>query len=418
MSESTITRRESRRYHFTEASLRGRERPLVRETDYDDEVRGLHLRVTPAGAKTFGVFRRVRGASNPARVTIGRWPTVSVKQARAKAQQLLAAIAQAENPAEARRALREELTLGELFERYIADREASGKRSTVDIRANFERYLGEMPDEPVKKHGRKRVKPEGSVDWSRRKLSDIPDDDVKALHSRIVAAGHASTANHVHELLRAMYRFAVRSKLCTSDPTTSVNRARIAPRSSRLRSDQIPAFLAALDAEPQPWRDYFTVLLFLGYRRAAVAAMAWSDVDLRAGTWQVPGERAKNGEPIVLPLVGEALTALKRRARERESEQWVFPGAGRDGHITQPKGAFKRVLERAGVERLKVHDLRHTVGSLLAEQGVPQLTIARVLGHKDARSALRYVKLETQVAADALRSAHAALTRARGKRAR
>lgn len=82
-------------------------------------------------------------------------------------------------------------------------------------------------------------------------------------------------------------------------------------------------FLAALEAEEQPWLDLFTVLLYVGYRRRAIEAMRWSDLDLVSGTWTVPGERAKNSDPIVLPVVGSALTTLQTRSRPRQAVSFI-----------------------------------------------------------------------------------------------
>jgi integrase len=375
---------------------------------YDEDQPGLQLRVSAAGTKAFSVLRRPR-LGRPERYSIGKWPDITVRQARDSAKQIIAKLARAESPAEARRLLKMELTLGELLERYLADRERAGKRSVAHLRAHWERYLGEMPDTPAKKHGRKRIKPSAAVDWSKRRLSEITTQQINTLHTRIGNSGKQTTANRMLELLHAMFGFAVRQKLATENPAEGVSKAKENDRSRFIGRDELPLFVAALNEEPQPWRDYFMVLLYVGYRRSAVAAMRWGDIDLAARIWTVPGEKAKNGDPIVFPIGGPALSVLRRRWRERGTSAWVFPGRSAAGHLTQPKRAWARLVRRAGLADLRIHDLRRTLGSWLAMSGASLPAIGRALGHKDIRSTQIYARLQTEAVAGAVTVAHRAM---------
>lgn len=198
------------------------------------------------------------------------------------------------------------------------------------------------------------------------------------------------------------------------NPAEGVARIPDKKRKRFLNKDELARFIAAVDNAPQPWRDFFTVLLFVGYRRSAVAAMRWEDVDLERQTWTVPDESAKNNEPVVLSLAGAAMVAIQRRADERKRSKvkspWVFPGGGVDGHITRPKGAWARVLKEAEITGVRPHDLRRTLGSWMAIEGVSLLAIARVLGHKDSRSANVYAYLNDAAARAAVERAHGAFT--------
>ncbi|MEQ0776195.1 site-specific integrase [Paraburkholderia tropica] len=403
-------------FTFTEAKIRALPLPEAskRAAYRDAKQPGLQLRVTAAGAKTFSVYRRVRGG-DAERVTLGRWPDITVEDARRLAAGVVAKLATAESPAAARRALRAEMTLGALFEEYLADRIKAGKRRPDLIRGLWELYLGPLPAAPRKKHATERVKPEEGVEWSRKRLSEINVAMVSQLHRRICAAGKERTANKVVGLVHAMYGYASDMRLVTDNPAVGVTLAPEKDRSRFLVDTELPRFTAALEAEHQPWRDYFTVLLYVGYRRATVAAMRWQDLDLVGGVWHVPGEKAKNGDPIVLPLVGLALTTLKARHAARESNVWVFPGGGRDGHITQPKKAWNRLLVRAKLEDLRIHDLRRTLGSWLAMSNVSLPAIGRALGHKDSRSTAVYARLQTKAVAGVVQIAHDAMSAAHSK---
>lgn len=400
-------------FNFTEAKLRALPLPDAgqRVTYRDIKQPGLQLRVSAGGAKTFSVYRRVRNGP-PERVTIGRWPDITVEDARRLAVGFVAKLASAESPAAARRAVRGEMTFSELYEAYLSDRVTAGKKRPDLIRGLWELYLGPLPDEPRKAHAAERKKPADGVDWSGKRVSEITVTMLAQLHRRICATGKERTANKVIALVRAIYGYGLNHRIVTENPAVGVTLAPEGERSRFVKGEELPRFLAALEAEAQPWRDYFTVLLYVGYRRAAVAAMRWADVDLKTGVWRVPGEKAKNGDPIILPIAGPALATLVARKSDRQSDVWVFPGGGRAGHITSPRDAWKRLLTRAKIDDLWVHDLRRTLGSWLAMSGVSLPAIGRALGHKDSRSTEVYARLQTEAVAGVVKIAHEAIAAA------
>ncbi|AOJ87149.1 hypothetical protein WS87_10925 [Burkholderia sp. MSMB0856] len=398
---------------FTEARLRALPLPAAgQRANYRDAKQpGLHLRVSAGGARTFSVFRRVRNGS-PERITIGRWPDITVDEARRQAAGLVAKLASAESPAAARRAVRGEMTFGQLYDAYLKDRITAGKKRPDLISGLWELYLGPLPDAPRKAHSRERKKPAEGVDWSSKRVSEISVSMLAQLHRRICAAGKGRTGNKVIALVRAIYGYGLDHRIVTENPAIGVTFAPEHERDRFVKGNELPRFLAALEAEEQPWRDLFTVLLYVGYRRRAVEAMRWQDLDLDTGSWTVPGERAKNGDPIVLPIVGAALTALRARSAEKESQEWVFPGGGRRGHVTCPRNAWARVLARAGIDDLWLHDLRRTLGSWLAMSGVSLPAIGRALGHKNASSTQVYARLQTEAVASVVQVAHDAIAAA------
>jgi integrase len=403
------------RFVFTERRMRELPRPLDRAVYLDAELPGLQVRITANGTRTFFIRFRARGAATSERFTLGHWPTMNVIAARTAAREKLGKVALAENPAESLRSLRNEPLLGALAELYFKDRAKAGKRSVEAMRAQWERWVGTLPYAPPKKHGRARVKPPEAVDWSNRRPSEITRESIDALHGRISESGGAFVANRVVDLLRAIFGFAVRKGLATDNPAMYATHAPEVPRSRFLQSHELQAFDDAVGAERQPWRDYFFVLLYVGYRRQAVAAMKWEDLDLRAGTWHVPGALAKNGEAIVLSVAGKARTVLRARAKAPLHATWVFPGEGKAGHITQPNKAWRRVCKRAGLPDLRMHDLRRSLGSWLAMSGQSLPAIGRALGHKDPRSTQVYAHLQADAVRAAVDRAHTAMKEAAKK---
>ena len=81
--------------------------------------------------------------------------------------------------------------------------------------------------------------------------------------------------------------------------------------------------------------------LLTGGRRSNLQAMRWDEINLTAGTWTIPGIKAKAHEPIVVPLVDAATTILRERLSARKNDSpWVFPSYGKAGHIAEPKMAW------------------------------------------------------------------------------
>jgi integrase len=362
-----------------------------RLTYYDARMRGLHVQVTSNGVKTFYVRRKVSGRSE--RFLIGRFPDLTIEQARAKAASIHASLAIGDNPAEARRKLKGEMTLGQLFDeyesRYLIPKQ---KKSADELRCNYERYLGELSPSPRNKHGRERKKPTGSVNWHRRKLSSVSREDVRRLHTKIGVSIGRTTANRVLQLLRAMYNHAIRWNLLSrSNPAEGIEMFVSRSRDRFLQVDELPRLLTAVEAsQSENLRDLVLMALFTGARKGNLLSMKWSDVNLQAFTWRIPD--TKNGQPQLIPLVPEAIALLERRHLMR-SNDYVFAGTGKRQHMISPKRSWDTVRKRAGLTNFRFHDLRRTLGSWQAGTGASLAVIGHTLGHKDLKSTAIYARV-------------------------
>ncbi len=113
-------------------------------------------------------------------------------------------------------------------------------------------------------------------------------------------------------------------------------------------------------------------------------AMQWADIDLERAVWRIPD--TKSGEPQVVPLSERAMAVLhSRRQATTDDCPWVFPTSGnrpsKTGHLQDPTKIWKQVLERAGLEGIRLHDLRRTLASWQALTGTSELIIGKTLGH-------------------------------------
>jgi integrase len=174
-------------------------------------------------------------------------------------------------------------------------------------------------------------------------------------------------------------------------------RIELFPESSRdrfLLPEELPAFFRALAEEPNPiFQGFFLLSLLTGARRANVQAMRWSDVSFDLRRWRIPETKA--GVPVVVPLTPLAFEVLEKLKEYRRPDcDWVFPGRRLNGgHLVTPNLAWKRLLKRAGLENLRIHDLRRSLGSWQALTGASLQVIGKSLGHLRQETTAIYSRL-------------------------
>src|SRR5439155_7000503 len=183
-----------------------------------------------------------------------------------------------------------------------------------------------------------------------------------------------------------------------------------------LQSDELPRFLQALAAEPNDVvRDYVMLSLLTGARRDNVLSMRWKEVSLPRAEWRIP--LTKDGTPQTIPLMAEAVIILERRKQAAAVNGiFVFPGAGKTGHLVEPKGGWRRILSRAGIEDLRIHDLRRSLGSWQAKTGASLAIIGKSLNHKNTQTTAIYARLDLDPVRDAMERATNAMLAAGAKR--
>ena len=155
------------------------------------------------------------------------------------------------------------------------------------------------------------------------------------------------------------------------------------------------------------------MLLFTGARRGSVISMRWEDIDLGAVIWTIPAQVAKNKTATPIPLTEPAVRLLRQRLERSAGEPWVFPSPIGGSHLVGLPKAWARVLRRAGIKNLRIHDIRRSVGTAMARTGASPHLIATGLGHRSIASARAYVRLAGEDARQALGDAVASLTSVR-----
>ncbi len=209
------------------------------------------------------------------------------------------------------------------------------------------------------------------------------------------------SANRTVQMVRRLYNYAMRpDTLEMSRLENPAGRIELFPERQRERflgADEVPRFFAALASEPDDiLRDFFAIALWTGARRTNCLEMRWDEVNLDLAQWTIPPEKFKTGRKIPremkIALSPPVLEILTRRKQTAVSE-WVFPGRGVTGHLVEPKLAWDRLLLCAGIENLKIHDLRRTLGSWQAAGGASLIVIGKSLGHVNPSTSLIYARM-------------------------
>lgn len=358
---------------------------------YDTKVRGLELMVTEQGSKSFKVYRKFN--TKPLRITLGRYPEMTIEMARKDAQNRLAELNAGKNPNEEKKKLRKETTLGDFFplfmERYSKQHKKTWKYDERDI----PRFLGH---------------------WFKRKLSAISKQEVQALHEEIRLENGLYQANRLLARIHILYNKALEWGWEGVNPAQGVKKFKEKSRARFLHPDELPRFFEALEAEQNDTiRDYISISLFTGVRKSNVLAMRWEDIHFERREWHVP--ETKNGEPLRIHLIDSVLEVLKKRAELYGQGEWVFEGTGITGHLMEPKAGWKRILERACIKDLRLHDLRRTLGSWQAATGANSYMIGHTLGHKSSQSTAIYARLNLDPVRDSVEKATQAMLQALGR---
>lgn len=384
-----------RRILFSKTRLEALPAPNRGRVYYNDtQAAGLCLCVTNQGTKTFYHTKKLNGRTE--RVRLGRFPEgLTVEQARKLAATLNVAVAGGHDPQEAKRARREEATFGQLWSHWENHSRRRKKAATLkEDNREYDAYL---------------------KDWAGRRLSTIKRQDVAALHSRMGNKNGAYQANRVLALVKAMFNKADGLGFKGENPARGIEKFPEVSRDRFLMPEELPAFFKALAGERNPFlQGFFVLALLTGARRGNLTAMRWAEISWELRQWRIPETKA--GMPVVVPLSPPAMEVLERlRELAKPDCEWVFPGRHR-GHLKDPMPAWRRLLTRAKLQDLRIHDLRRSLGSWQALGGASLHIIGKSLGHTRPETTAIYARLTLDPVRESVERAGAAILAA-GKQA-
>lgn len=196
------------------------------------------------------------------------------------------------------------------------------------------------------------------------------------------------------------------------NPAIGIKRNKEKSRDRFIQGDEFPRFFQSLGEEQnETIRDYILMSLLTGARRANVLSMRWKDINFDRAEWRI--EETKNGTSQTIALSPEAIEVLLNRKPNGEAE-FVFPGPGKKGHLMEPRKGWERILARAGIENLRIHDLRRTLGSWQAKTGASLAIIGKSLNHKHQNTTAIYARLDLDPVRESVNTATSAMLTAAG----
>lgn len=175
------------------------------------------------------------------------------------------------------------------------------------------------------------------------------------------------------------------------NPAQGIKMFKEKSRDRFLQQDELRRFFKALDEEPNTmFKNYILLSLFIGQRRSNMLSMRWSNIDLQLGFAVFLD--TKNGDQRI-PLVNQAKQILASIPRQASSD-FVFPSdTSKSGHVEDFHRPWYALLNRAGIENLRIHDIRRTFGSYQAIGGSSALIIGKALGDKILAATQVYSRL-------------------------
>ena len=334
---------------------------------WDRDLAGFGVRVHATGRKVYVV--QTRGPDGPRRVSLGRHGEMSADEARRRARSAIDRLKRGEDPFPPR-----ELTVGALAERYLGTHVAvhckpgSARLYRLVLRRHILPALGAKP------------------------LGAVGRKDAADLHRRL--REYPYIANRTARVLSGMYRQAEAWGLVPpgSDPCRSLRYYPERPRDRFLAPDEYRRLGAALgeaEARGPTWGPAVAairMLLLTGCRKGEIVTLRWDDIDLTAGELRL--QRTKSG-PRMVPLTAPVLRVLDGIPRAR-GNPWVIRGRRPGTHLTDLAYHWTRIAARAGLEDVRIHDLRHSYASRALALGEGLSAIGRLLGHAEVGTTARY----------------------------
>lgn len=330
---------------------------------WDREVKGFGIRVTAAGVRSFILNYRLRGQEW--RKTLGRYGTLAADEAREIAKAWLRDVAEGVDPAKERQAQKKRMTFAELAEQYIEQHAKPEKSPTAAKEDERKLRVVLIPA------------------WGDRPAEEITKLDVTKLRNRIKSKVSHITANRYMALLGKLFALAVEWKVRPDNPARGIKPEPEDPRDRWLRPEEIRRMFESLAQEHDPIiRGALSFLLLTGARRGEALAARWEDVDVDGALWRIP--KTKAGKVQTIPLSGHAMSVLQSLPRI-EGCPWVFPGHKHGQHLVNLSKPWQRVRKRAGLEDVRIHDLRRSLGSMMVQAGASLYVTQRALRHSDSR---------------------------------
>ena len=387
---------------------------------WDQELRGFGVRIKSTGGKTYLVqYRNAEGRTR--RLALGQHGALTPDLARSAARQKLAAAARGEDPSEERHRLRHGQTVGEICDWYLEH--AKSGRILGRRRRPIKPSTLAMDESRIETHIRPLL--------GARSIKGLTLWDIEGMQADIVAGrtakprngrggvttGGTGVASRAVGTLRAILGHATRLGVIEKNPAAGVRLVASTPKTRRLSFAELRFFGRALrtadaEAEHPVGLAAIRLALLTGFRRGEILGLQHGWVHGAEGYIAFPDTKTGPQMRAIGPKAAECIAAQPRRP----GSPYVFPGDWSDGHFIGMVRVLERVCDKAGLDGVTPHVLRHTFASVAGNLNFSELTIKGLLGHAPRGVTQGYVHLDIAlvVAADKVSTAISDMLDGRG----
>jgi integrase len=335
------------------------------------DARGLVLEVFPAGGMLWHYRYRLNGKQE--RVTLGRYPALSLKLARGERDKRETMVALGQSPAAQKRlakvAAADDTSVADFGERFFKEVVAKDRQDMTIPRRYFDKAI-------VPAIGAKPVR-------------DVTTEDVRAIIWRKKDEGFDAAAGNIRGVLKRLFDYAITAGLLAVNPVLALPMRHVHRAKSRERAlspEEIRVFLKA--AFESNMRRQFKIglhlILLTMVRKSELLLARWEHVDFEQAEWHIPAEHSKTGKPHIVFLSRQSVALFKELQALAGGSALVMPGRG---SLTKPfahnaiNTALKTALAGQAIPAFTIHDLRRTASTLLHENGWASDVVEKALNH-------------------------------------
>ena len=347
------------------------------DQEYSDSlVSGLKLLVGKNGNKKF-LFRYTL-RSRKCSTALGSFGALTVDEARTIANQYKALVSQGRDPKQERDEFKNRISFGEFVSEHYLPHATIYKRSIAGDESKLRLYLlpkfGHIP------------------------MADISTQALQSYHNHLKVKLSPATANRHLSLLHRILSLSVRWGYLDKNVCTGISKFQENNNHQRfLSNEEIRNLFSAADYDENIFAAaYIKILLLTGVRRSEGLGMKWEHLQLGGSKpmWYVPHTKSGKSRYVILnPMALKIIEALPKV----QGNPYVFVGKVTGNPIQNPMKAFKRIIARAGIEStFRLHDIRHTVASLIVNNGGSLYDVQAALNHANSSMSERYAHLSSE----------------------
>ena len=351
-----------------------------RDARWDEQIPGLGVRIYPSGKKVFILSYRTSGRKRL--LTLGAYGVLTLDQARDKAKRFLGRIVDGIDPLLVRKKERAGQTMSALTEAYIERYAKPHKKTWRTDQSRINKYI--LPT------------------FGNLLVKSVTRTEVAKWHHKI-GKSTPYEANRNLALFSKMFNCAKEWGFVEEtgiNPAVGIENFKEQKRDRWLTPKELPRLTKAIDAVENIYaRACLWLYLFTGCRKTELLRSKWQDVDLDRQELRLPETKA--GRTHYIPLSSPAVAILQNLPRI-DGNPFVFPGARRGRSLVNIDKIWRKVRKEAKVEDVRLHDMRRTVGSWLAQGGISLHLIGRVLNHSNGSTTQIYARFAQDHVKEAL----------------